>query len=198
MTWVFGYGSLMWRPGFEHKLRHPATLPGWRRAFCRLSFRHRGTESAPGMVVGLERGGECRGYAYLIEPEQEASVLAYLDEREGAGYQRVRLPLRIDGADGRFQDESWVYVPEEGHPSYAAGLPRERVVELIATGRGQSGTAHNYLVALIGEMERMGMADEEMRGLLESVEAYRREHGAPARPFNGNVPAQANRSRIVP
>jgi cation transport protein ChaC len=165
-----------------------ATLAGWKRAFCRLSFRHRGTESAPGMVVGLESGGECRGYAYLIAPEHEAEVLAYLDEREGAGYRRIKLPLVIEGTGGPFQDESWVYVPEQDHPSYAAGLPRERVVELIAKGRGQSGTAHNYLVALLGELERIGAADAELRGLLQAVEAYRREHGAPPRPA-GAAPA---------
>jgi len=190
MTWVFGYGSLMWRPGFAHRLRHPATLPGWRRAFCRLSFRHRGTETAPGMVVGLERGGVCRGYAYLVEPDQEAQVLEYLDAREGAGYRRGQLPLEIDGGDGRFQDTAWVYVPEEDHPSYAPGLPRERIVELIATGRGQSGTAHNYLVALIGELERLNLSDPAMHALLASVEAYKRKHGAVPRPLKAGDEAR--------
>ena len=175
MSWVFGYGSLMWRPGFDHLERHPAALQGWHRAMCRYSFRHRGTPEAPGMVAGLAPGGQCRGYAYLVDPEREAEVLAYLDEREGAGYRREVLPLEIEGGDGRFRDQGWVYVPEESHPSYAKDLPRVRTVELIANGRGQSGTAYNYMVALVQALDRMGDSDPDLRALLSEVEAYKRE-----------------------
>jgi cation transport protein ChaC len=174
MSWIFGYGSLMWRPGFDHLARHPATLHGWHRAFCRYSFRHRGTPEAPGMVAGLAPGGACRGDAFLVDEAREAAVLAYLDEREGSGYRRLRLPLEIERPNGALREEAWVYLPDEGHPSHVRALRRNRIVELIATGHGQSGTAHDYLIALIQELERLGAADPDLYTLLREVEAHQR------------------------
>jgi cation transport protein ChaC len=191
MSWVFGYGSLMWRPGFPFIERYPAVLHGWHRAFCRYSLRHRGTEQVPGMVVGLEPGGQCRGYAYWVDPEREAEVLGYLDDREGTGYQRRQLALDIERAGGSAPDEAWVYVPDEQHQSHATGLDRSRIVQFIAQGQGQSGTAHNYLVALVQELERMGAPDPDFTALLREVEAYKREHPAIADPNRPRSPAAA-------
>jgi cation transport protein ChaC len=180
MSWVFGYGSLMWRPGFDYLERYPATLHGWHRAFCRYSLRHRGTEESPGMVVGLAPEGTCRGYAYRLDPAREAKVLDYLDDREGAGYLRERLPLEIELSGGISREEAWVYVPDAAHRTHALELARESMVRHIALGQGQSGTAHNYLVALIQELDRMGSPEPDFVGLLHEVEAYKRDN-APSR-----------------
>jgi cation transport regulator ChaC len=80
--WVFGYGSLMWRPGFPHVERAPATITGYHRALCIASTFHRGTRARPGLVLGLDRGGACTGVAYRVAAENAAAVLAYLRERE--------------------------------------------------------------------------------------------------------------------
>ncbi len=192
MSWVFGYGSLMWRPGFSHVERRPALLRGHSRAFCRLSFRHRGTPEAPGMVVGLSPGGSCLGVAYRFAREAETEVLDYLDDREGAGYRRVALPITLDPSPGRNGHnneragspteeepaESWVYLPEPGHPSYAPDLPEARVVELIATGEGKSGAAHDYLRDLIAELARLGLEDPALRTILQKVKRRRAAGGA--------------------
>src|SRR6201988_3951365 len=80
--WVFGYGSLMWRPGFEHIEQVPARLIGEHRALCVYSFDHRGTPEKPGLVLGLDRGGACRGIAFRVAPEQRKATVEYLRARE--------------------------------------------------------------------------------------------------------------------
>src|ERR1051325_5283906 len=82
--WVFGYGSLIWRPGFEHLERHPARLIGAHRALCVFSHVHRGTPERPGLVLGLDLGGACRGVAYRVAAKKRAEVIAYLRAREQA------------------------------------------------------------------------------------------------------------------
>jgi cation transport protein ChaC len=187
MSWIFGYGSLMWRPGFDYVERFPATLTGWQRAFCRYSLRHRGTEQLPGMVVGLAPDGACRGYAYRLDPAREAAVLDYLDHREGAGYLRERLSLEIELAAGVAREEAWVYVPDAEHRTHAKDISRELMVRHIALGQGQSGTAHNYLIALIQELNRLGSPEPDFVRLLREVEAYKRENSSGREPSVKNA-----------
>src|SRR4051794_41352958 len=99
--WVFGYGSLMWRPGFPFAERRPATLTGRRRAFCIYSVHHRGTYERPGLVLGLAPGGSVRGAAYRIAPDDWPQVHAYLIEREQPTETYVEGRRRVRLADGR-------------------------------------------------------------------------------------------------
>ena len=104
--WVFGYGSLIWKPGFEHVERMPARMIGLHRSLCVYSFVHRGTPEKPGLVLGLDRGGACRGIAYRVTAKKRAATLAYLREREQATsvyLERVRTALHLARA-GKHRD----------------------------------------------------------------------------------------------
>src|SRR5689334_3852787 len=109
LVWVFGYGSLMWNPGFPHEAFETATLQGWHRALCVYSWPYRGTTERPGLVMGLAEGGHCVGRAIGVSPEQEAATVAYLDERELPNYvyDRRRLPIRLSSGE---EVAAWGYV----------------------------------------------------------------------------------------
>src|SRR5215468_4131183 len=118
--WVFGYGSLMWRPGFEFTERVPARLIGEHRALCVYSFVHRGTPERPGLVLGLDHGGTCRGVAYRAKGRARAATLAYLREREqvtNVYVERVRPVILADHAERRVP--AVCYMVDRSHPQYA-------------------------------------------------------------------------------
>jgi glutathione-specific gamma-glutamylcyclotransferase len=169
-AWIFGYGSLIWRPGFPFVERHTARLAGWHRAFCRYSFRHRGTPQRPGLVVGLREGGACVGVAYGVAGEAVAAALAYLDEREGPGYLRRLLPLRLGSQGTGAAVSAWSYVPDPAHPSYFGAQDPQRLAELVASGRGESGSALDYLRDLLAHLETMGIAEPELGEVLAAAE----------------------------
>jgi glutathione-specific gamma-glutamylcyclotransferase len=162
-VWIFAYGSLMWRPGFDHELVLDARLHGYHRALCVYSWVHRGTRERPGLVLGLDRGGSCRGRALAIAREREAEVLAYLDARELVTdvYQRRRLPVTT--AKGRFA--AWCYTVRQDHAQYAGKLAEDRVVELVRHGAGRSGRCCDYVVSTVSHLEQMGIADGPLHAL---------------------------------
>ena len=170
MIWIFGYGSLMWRPGFPFVVKRPAYLPGFSRAFCRLSFRHRGSPQAPGMVLGLVPGAGCHGVAYGVAPAERQAVLAYLDVREGAGYRRISVPITMKNGGGPETGEALTYLPEPSHPTHAPGLPEARMAELIASGVGESGTARDYLRDLLVQLNRLHVEEPGLSRLMQRVE----------------------------
>jgi glutathione-specific gamma-glutamylcyclotransferase len=109
LVWYFGYGSLMWNPGFAHDAFEPAVLEGWSRGLCVYSTHYRGTAARPGLVLGLRPGGRCVGRAIGVAPDREAEVTAYLDARELLDtyvYERVRLPLLLPGGGQRVRRAS--------------------------------------------------------------------------------------------
>ena len=131
--WVFGYGSLMWRPGFEFQERQAATLHGRRRAFCIYSVHHRGTYQRPGLVLGLAPGGATRGAAYRVAEGDWPATYAYLREREQPTETYVEARAFIRLADGR-RVETLVFLSDTAHPQWAGALSLERQAELIAGG----------------------------------------------------------------
>ncbi|HEV7384563.1 MAG TPA: gamma-glutamylcyclotransferase [Phenylobacterium sp.] len=168
--WVFGYGSLMWRPGFPFVERVAATLQGRRRAFCIYSVHHRGTYERPGLVLGLAPGGSTRGAAYRIAPQDWAAVYAYLLEREQPTETYIEARRRIRLADGRWV-EALVFLSDVHHPQWAGRLSLERQAELIAGATGLSGRNVDYLRDLVEHLEQEGVHDRSMRALLQLVEA---------------------------
>jgi cation transport protein ChaC len=173
--WVFGYGSLMWRPGFPFAERIAATLAGRRRAFCIYSVHHRGTYARPGLVLGLAPGGSVRGMAYRIAPTDWAGVYAYLLEREQPTETYVEARRFVRLADGRRAD-ALVFLSDVHHPQWAGALSLERQAELIAGATGLSGRNVDYLRDLVGHLREEGVRDHGMEVLLGLVE--RRELGA--------------------
>jgi cation transport protein ChaC len=167
--WVFGYGSLMWRPGFPFEARLPATLPGRRRAFCIYSVHHRGTYERPGLVLGLAPGGSTRGMAYRIAPRDWAEVHAYLMEREQPTETYIEAQRRVRLTDGRWV-ESLVFLSDVRHPQWAGRLTLERQAEMIAGATGLSGRNVDYLRDLVEHLEAEGIRDRSMEALLGLAE----------------------------
>jgi glutathione-specific gamma-glutamylcyclotransferase len=168
--WVFGYGSLMWRPGFSFEERQAATLHGRRRAFCIYSVHHRGTYQRPGLVLGLAPGGATRGAAYRVGEQDWPEVYAYLREREQPTETYVEASAFVRLADGR-RAETLVFLSDTHHPQWAGALSLERQAELIAGATGLSGRNVDYLRDLVEHLREMGVRDHAMERLLGMVEA---------------------------
>lgn len=168
--WVFGYGSLMWRPGFVSAERVAATLPGRRRAFCIYSVHHRGTYERPGLVLGLAPGGATRGMAYRVDAAIWDETYAYLREREQPTETYVEARRHVRLADGR-RVEVLVFLSDVGHPQWAGALSLDRQAELIAGAKGLSGRNVDYLRDLVEHLRAEGVRDRAMETLLAMVEA---------------------------
>jgi cation transport protein ChaC len=168
--WVFGYGSLMWRPGFPYLERTPATLHGRRRAFCIYSVHHRGTYDRPGLVLGLAPGGATRGMAYRVAEAEWPQVYAYLREREQPTETYYESQRHVRLVDGR-RPEALVFLSDVHHAQWAGALSLARQAELIAGARGLSGRNVDYLRDLVGHLREEGVRDRSMETLLGLVEA---------------------------
>ncbi len=166
--WVFGYGSLMWRPGFPFAERRAATLHGRRRAFCIYSVHHRGTYERPGLVLGLAPGGATRGAAYRVDEADWAQAYAYLLEREQPTetYIEARRHVRLE--DGR-RVEAVTFLSDVNHPQWAGALSLERQAQLIRGATGLSGRNVDYLADLVDHLREMGVRDRAMERLLGLV-----------------------------
>lgn len=178
--WVFGYGSLMWRPGFPYQERRPATLHGRRRAFCIYSVHHRGTYQRPGLVLGLAPGGSTRGVAYQVAEADWPEVYAYLREREQPTETYVESAANVRLADGR-RAPTLVFLSDTRHPQWAGMLSLERQAELIAGAAGLSGPNVDYLRDLVLHLREEAIHDVAMERLLQMVEARELALGAHTR-----------------
>ena len=169
--WVFGYGSLMWRPGFEYLERRKAELAGYRRAFSLRSIRYRGTPERPGLVLGLDWDPTalCVGMAFRICPTRELSVRTYLSERElvNRSYFEILHPVRLlveDGAEER-PVPAICYVLDRTHPQYAGRLELEEQARIIAGSSGPAGTNRDYLHNTVAHLAELGVDDPELFAL---------------------------------
>jgi len=167
--WVFGYGSLMWRPGFAYLERIGAVLHGRRRAFCIYSVHHRGTPQRPGLVLGLAEGGHVRGVAYQVGAKKWAEVYAYLREREQPTETYVEAKVRIVLADGRSVD-ALTFISDQTHPQWAGDLDPAAQARLIAGAQGLSGRNIEYLRDLVLHLRKGATHDDDMEALLADVE----------------------------
>lgn len=162
---VFGYGSLIWRPGFDHAGAELGVLRGYHRSFCLRSTRYRGTVARPGLVLGLDRGGACRGMVFRVEAARAAEVLAYLDDRElpdGAEivYRRRWVDVRL-AASGRVV-RAVTYVANRACRNYCGRLASGEAAAIIAAGHGAMGSNREYLLNTVEHLRALGVRD---RGL---------------------------------
>ena len=170
--WVFAYGSLMWRPGFDFTERRRATLEGYRRRFCMTSVHYRGTPERPGLVLALDatERGACTGVAYHVPAAGAEATLAYLRERElvSYAYREILHPVTLDtGA----RVEALAYVSDRAHPQYQGGLSLEDQAGVIARAVGPMGPNAEYLMNTVESLAGLGIEDRDLSALAELVRA---------------------------
>ena len=181
--WVFGYGSLIWRPGFEFVEKAPARLIGAHRALCVFSHVHRGTPERPGLVLGLDFGGACRGVAYRVAAKKRADTIAYLRAREQVTsvYRETMRSVTLLGEMGEPERRvsALVYMIDRGHVQYAGRLNLAQQLHLVRQGHGQSGPNRDYVLSTVHALEALGLYDrdlhllaERLRGAHEGVAAH--------------------------
>lgn len=167
--WVFGYGSLMWRPGFEFAEVRPALLKGWHRSFCLYSLHYRGTPANPGLVLGLDRGGSCRGLAFRVPRAQAELTVEYLNERELVGYAYIARTLNVSLDDGAVVP-AYSFVSDRAHRHYAGDLSLEKQAAIIMDAQGCAGLNRDYLINTLRKLEADGFIDKSLHALLKEVE----------------------------
>ncbi len=170
--WVFGYGSLLWNPGFEVAEKVVATLPGYARSFCMRSIHHRGTEESPGLVLALdeEPAHVCEGVALAVRAGHEARTLAYLRERELISSAYLERELDVDLSDGR-RVTALAYVINPDHVQYCGGLPLEEQAQIIARAVGGMGPNTEYLYNTAQHLSEIGLHDPDLEWLSNRVRA---------------------------
>ena len=164
--WVFGYGSLMWRPGFMYDESVPARLIGYHRSLCVYSHVHRGTPEQPGLVLGLDRGGSCRGIAFRVPNKNRSKVIEYLRDREQATmvYREVTIPILLEIPINQ-RVSALCYLVDRNHVQYAGVLPKEKQLELISRSSGQSGPNPEYVLNTNSHLEKLGINDPHLQWL---------------------------------
>jgi cation transport protein ChaC len=168
--WVFGYGSLMWRPGFAFLEQSQATLHGYHRSLCIYSHVHRGTPERPGLVLGLDRGGSCHGVAFRVAADRREETITYLRAREQATlvYRETWHRLRL--IDGRIVI-SVAYTVDRSHIQYAGKLPQEDLMRLVLQGIGISGKNPDYVLATHQHLVSLGLKDRTLAALVKGLSA---------------------------
>jgi len=170
--WVFGYGSLLWDPGFPVAEQRVATLEGYARSFCMRSIHHRGTQKDPGLVLALDavERARCEGLAMRVAPGREEGTLAYLRERELISSAYLERRLRLDLQDGDTID-AVTYIVDPDHVQYCGGLPLENQAQIIAHAVGGRGPNSEYLYNTAAHLTEIGLRDPDLDWLAGRVRA---------------------------
>jgi glutathione-specific gamma-glutamylcyclotransferase len=169
--WVFGYGSLMWRPDFEFIEQVPARLIGEHRALCVYSFDHRGTPEKPGLVLGLDRGGACRGVAFRVAAKRRGETIEYLRAREQTTnvYREVMRSVWLEN-EARQRVSALAYVVDRGHVQYAGRLSLAEQLRYVSQGHGRSGNNRDYVLSTVKSIEAQGFRDPQLHRLAAMLE----------------------------
>lgn len=168
----------MWRPGFDHAEACPALLHGAHRSLCVYSVVHRGTETKPGLVLGLDSGGSCRGIAFRVNGAHGDATLQYLREREQATMvylETLRTITLLDGSDRKLK--AVCFVVDRKHPQYAGRLPVSRQAELVQTSKGASGHNVEYVANTVRHLDEMGLQEPPLAKLMAMLEPGGRNVG---------------------
>ncbi len=169
--WIFAYGSLIWNPGFACQESVPARLWGYHRSMCIYSHVWRGTPERPGLVLGLDKGGSCRGIALRVAGADARAVVDYLEARERvtAVYLARTVPVTLIGDAANASVPALTYVADQSHHQYAGRLPQEEAARLIRQGRGRGGENIEYLETTVSHLDVLGIPDAPLSGLAKLV-----------------------------
>lgn len=166
--WVFGYGSLIWKPGFEYIAEQKAVLTGWHRALCIHSWVHRGTKDHPGLVLGLDRGGSCEGLARMVSADKRDAVIDYLRERELVTDVYFEKWVDIRLTDGQ-SAKALTFVVDQSHPQYASNINEDKLVEIIRHAKGMSGENVDYVASTVASLKSLNIVDETLERITETL-----------------------------
>lgn len=174
--WVFGYGSLIWNPGFAWSRREIARLDGFHRSFCMWSIHHRGTPQDPGLVLALDAGGgaSCQGVAFEVPGEIAEETLEYLRARELISAAYLETTREIVLENGAIVDAT-TYVIDRAHEQYCGGLSLEKQAQVIAQATGGRGPNSEYLHQTAGHLAELGLRDAELDWLSARVKVLQND-----------------------
>ena len=168
-VWVFAYGSLMWNPEIAFAEARPGFLYGYHRSFCLYSRDYRGTPERPGLVLGLDRGGACRGIAYRLPQDGLGPALDRVWAREMAGEVYRMRPVTVATPQGRLA--AYAFVVRRDRPDYAGRLSLDEAAQIIAVAAGGRGSGRDYLANTVRHLEELGIADGPLHRLEGKVAA---------------------------
>jgi glutathione-specific gamma-glutamylcyclotransferase len=171
-VWIFAYGSLLWDAELRDVATEPALLHGYHRGFCLYSYDYRGTAANPGLTLGLDRGGSCRGAARRLPTEALDRI--WHREMSGCLVYAARL-LRVQTAKGTRQ--TLAFTALRNCPDYAGTLPLDEAARRILAGAGRRGTCRDYFENTLRHLEQLGLADRALRRLAERVRALAESAG---------------------
>ena len=168
LTWIFGYGSLIWRTGFRFAHSRPAFIHGWARRFWQGSTDHRGVPGAPGRVVTLIEAPDeiCWGQAYALEPASRDDVLAHLDHREKGGYERLQLRLHFGAANSV---QGLMYHATAENENFLGDADMDTIATQVINAHGPSGANVDYVLELDAALKRLGAADQHVQDLANAI-----------------------------
>ena len=167
--WIFGYGSLMWRPGFEHIGREAALVRGYHRSLCVFSFVHRGTPEQPGLVLGLDRGGSCHGLAFEIAAHRWDETISYLRGREQVTSVYIEKQLEITLPASARKVQAVTYVVDRRHRQYAGKLSPDSLLRHVGQSEGVSGHNIDYVLNTLNHLRDMTIHDPTLERLVRAL-----------------------------
>lgn len=163
--WIFGYGSLMWRPGFAFRRSELARIHGYHRSLCVYSHVHRGSPEQPGLVLGLDRGGSCQGVAFEVEPGMWTDTIAYLRAREQVTSVYLERRKTVTLIDSSRKIEAVTYVVDRAHRQYAGVLDDDALERHVRLGTGISGHCTDYVMSTLAHLREMKIHDPALERL---------------------------------
>ena len=168
--WVFGYGSLLWNPGFEYLETALARLEGYQRSFCMRSIHHRGTTDHPGLVLALDQmpGGVCDGLAFRVAKSAKATTLAYLRERELISSAYLEKTITVELCSGQ-SISALTYIIDPNHSQYCGSIPLAEQAQIIASVKGGMGPNSEYLFNTVAQITKLGIEDADLQWLVAQV-----------------------------